>query len=287
MARSHPPTLSTLVRRTLVDECELESGAHLLLGVSGGPDSMALLHVLAKLRDRVSFVLSAHGIDHGLRSGAPSELDLAAAVAHRSNVPFSRTRLTVSPGANLQARARKARYRALRAAATKLGARYLVTAHHADDRAETVMLRLLRGTSLQGLSVLRPRDGQLLRPMIRARRSDVMRHLTRHGIRYAEDPSNLDQRFLRVRVRRELMPLLERLSPGIVGHLTALADDQGMSPKVLRDASGRAVRLNRAQRTQLGRVVAHRQLGARVRLAGDREIRLDPATLEPFVVSGT
>ncbi len=287
MARSHPPSLVTLIKRTLADECAIEAGAHLLIGVSGGPDSMALLQVLSGLSDRMSFVLSAHGVDHGLRSAAGAELDLAAALAERLNVPFSRTRLKVAPGGNLQARARKARYRALRASATQQGARYLVTAHHADDRAETVLIRLLRGTSREGLSVLRPRDGQLLRPMVRARRSAVLAHLERHRIEYAEDPSNLDQRFLRVRVRRELMPLLEQLSPQIVKHLTSLADEDGSEPRMFRDSAGQAVRLNRAQLVQLGRIVAQRQVRARLRLPGDREIRLDPATLEPFIVGST
>jgi tRNA(Ile)-lysidine synthase len=287
MARSHPPTLVTLIQRTLADECAIEAGAHLLIAVSGGADSMALLHVLGRLRDRMSFVLSAHGVDHGLRTAAGAELDLAESLAKRLNVPFSRTRLRVTPGGNLQARARKARYRALRASAARQGARYLVTAHHADDRAETVMIRLLRGTSRAGLSVLRPRDGQLLRPMVRARRAAVREHLERHRIEFAEDPSNLDQRFLRVRVRGELMPLLEQLSPQIVKQLTALADEDGSEPRVFRDSAGHAVRLNRAQLVQLERIVALRQVRARLRLPGDREIRLDPATLEPFIVGST
>jgi tRNA(Ile)-lysidine synthase len=245
------------------------------------------MQVLGRLRERVSFVLSAHGVDHGLRSAAASELDLAESLARRLDIPFSRTRLEVAQGANLQARARKARYRALRASATRQGARYLVTAHHADDRAETVLIRLLRGTSLGGLAVLRPREGNLLRPMIRARRADVLGHLGRHRIAFAEDPSNLDQRFLRVRVRLELMPLLEQLSPQIVRHLTLLADDDGSRSRVLRDSAGQSVRLNRAQLEALGHIVAQRQVHARLRLPGDREIRLDPATLEPLVVRST
>jgi tRNA(Ile)-lysidine synthase len=162
-----------------------------------------------------------------------------------------------------------------------------VTAHHADDRAETVLIRLLRGTSLSGLSVLRARKENLLRPMIRARRADVTRHVERHSLPYAEDPSNRDQRFLRVRVRLELVPLLERLSPRIVEHLNELADDDAAPARELKDWAGGAVLLNRAQHTQLARIVARRQTGARVRLPGDREIRLDPATLEPLIVRST
>src|SRR5206468_2118927 len=121
--------------------------------------------------------------------------------------PFGRTRVAVGHGANLQARARTERYTALARAAEGVGANLIATAHHADDRAETVIMRLLRGAGPQGLSVLLPRSGSLIRPLVRARRSDVLVHLRRHEIRYAEDPTNRDRRYLRARVRYELVPL--------------------------------------------------------------------------------
>jgi len=85
-------------------------------------------------------------------------------------------------------------------------------------------MRLIRGTGLRGLSVLPSRDGDRIRPMLRARRADVTRHIVRHGVPYSIDPSNSDPRFLRTRVRQDIMPALERLNPRIVEHMCALAD---------------------------------------------------------------
>jgi tRNA(Ile)-lysidine synthase len=227
MPRTHPPTLITLVRASIRDDGLVSRGSTVLVAVSGGPDSMALLHVLAKLRERVAFGLFAHGVDHGLRAEASAELDGAEKFARALDVPFDRTRVAVEPGGNLQARARVFRWSALKAAAAKNGADRIATGHHADDRAETVVMRLMRGGHVRNLAVLAPRSGDRIRPMIRARRADIDAHIARHGIPHAVDPSNTDPRFLRVRVRKDVLPLLERMSPRIVEHLCALADDAG------------------------------------------------------------
>jgi len=113
MPRSHPPTLITLVRRTLVEECGPLKGRAVLAAVSGGGDSQAMLSVLGRLAPTLGFRLSAHGVDHGLRSEAGSELDKAEALATKLGVPFGRTQLALARGGNLQARAREARYAAL------------------------------------------------------------------------------------------------------------------------------------------------------------------------------
>jgi len=225
LARSHPPTLATLVRAALRERDLVPRGATLLIAVSGGPDSMALLHVLSGLRRSLAFGLFAHGVDHGLRSESAHELDVAEIFAHSLDVPFERTRLRIAPGGNLQARARAERWEALRSAAVRAGASRIATGHHADDRAETILMRMLRGTGYRGLAALPPRDGDRVRPAIRARRSDIESHVTRHQIPHCVDPSNRDPRFLRVRVRHEILPALERLNPRAVEHLCALADE--------------------------------------------------------------
>lgn len=279
MPRSHPPTLLTLVSRTLREECAIGPGAKVLLAVSGGGDSMALLHTLALLRQKLKFELITCGVDHGLRAEAHQELDLAASFASSLGIPFTRVNLSVARGSNLQARARDARYGALRRVAAESGAAFLATAHHAEDRAETVLERLLRGAGPRGLSVLPPRDGSLIRPMIRAGKSAVLAHLARHRVPFSTDPSNLDPRFLRVRIRHELLPLLAELSPGIVLHLNSLADQlsSGDVPEV-HDARGGAIALGRAQIDQLQRA---RKLGRKtltLRVAGGLEVRLEAAS---------
>lgn len=294
MARSHPPTLATLCQRTLREECGVGRGAKVLVAVSGGPDSLALLHVLSRLSPKLGIFVTAHGVDHGLRAEAAAELDLAERLAREWGVDFARTRVEVAPGGNLQARARTARYRALEAAQAASGADFLATAHHADDRAETVLLRLMRGAGPRGLAVLPPRAGARIRPILRARRSDVMLHLERHHILPATDPSNHHARFLRVRVREELLPLLVELSPGIVAHLNALADalveaSRGKMNGETPPGLPQDLALGRAHVAQLSRARALKQRNATVRLPGGWEARYDPITGETSVakVRGT
>lgn len=277
MARSHPPSLTTVVRRTLSEECGALAERCVVAAVSGGGDSQAMLSVLARLAPELGFSLRAHGVDHGLRADASRELDVAQALAERLAVPFERTRLRLEHGGNLQARAREARYAALREAAAPHDA-LIATAHHATDRAETVLLRLLRGSGPRGLAVLAPRAHDVIRPLVRASKRDVLLHLERHHVEFAEDPSNADAAFLRVRVRREALPLLEQLSPQIVQHLNTLADALAGAnlPKLDNAADGDAAELNGAQiraalrASRLGRSVT-------IRVAGGRDVRLGAA----------
>lgn len=279
MPRSHPPTLLTRITRTLREECKLSPGVRILLAVSGGSDSMALLHALAHLRDKLKFQLSAFGVDHGLRLEAGAELDIAEAFAMRLSVPLTRAKVAVRPGSNLQARAREARYALLWAELDEGRADLLATAHHANDRSETVLERLLRGAGPRGMAVLPAHDGRLIRPMIRADKSDVLRHVARHAVPFSQDPSNADPRFLRVRIRNELLPLLVQLSPGISGHLNALADQLAAGdPPTVRGVDGEPVTLRRAQIDQIRRAVRQGRKTLSLRVAGGLEVRLQPAS---------
>jgi tRNA(Ile)-lysidine synthase len=161
-----------------------------------------------------------------LRPASAGELDLAEDFARQLEVPFTRSSVRLTPGSNLQARARALRWEALRVAASQAGAARIATGHHADDRAETILMRILRGTGPRGLAALPPVDGDRIRPFYRARRADIDAHVARHAVPHALDPSNRDPRFLRTRVRAEVMPVLQRLSPRVVEHLCHLADCQ-------------------------------------------------------------
>jgi tRNA(Ile)-lysidine synthase len=219
-----PPSLATRTRRVL-KEARVAEGAVLLVACSGGLDSQVLLDTLALVGKGGRLRLFAHGVDHGLRAAARDELDLARRLCLLRGVPFDVTTKRVPPGPNLQARARDVRYSALRSAAAKVGAGHVCTAHHLEDRAETVLIRILRGASLSGLSVLPAAQGDLLRPLVSAHRKELLAHAKRRGLEWADDPSNRDPRFLRVRVRSEVLPLLRALDPRIDEHLVDLAEE--------------------------------------------------------------
>jgi tRNA(Ile)-lysidine synthase len=226
------PSLATLARRVL-EEAGVPHGARVVVACSGGVDSQVLLDVLAHVARPARgarkhapprIVPIAVGIDHGLREEASQELDLAEALATARKVPFRRVTLSLRDGSNLQARAREARFSALREVAASEDAPFIATGHQLEDRAETVLIRIVRGAPVEGLAVLAPASKDLLRPLIRASRAQIESHARKRGLQFAVDPSNRNLRHLRVRIREEVLPLLRSLDPQIIEHLAALAD---------------------------------------------------------------
>lgn len=200
-------------------------GSHLLVAVSGGPDSMAMLDVLDRLSVELGLRLSVASIDHGLRPEAANEVRFVGEAAEARCLPFRSIALQLERGTS-HARAREARYEALRALASELAADAIAVGHTLDDQAETVLARLLRGSGVRGLrGIKRRREDGVVRPLLDARRVEVRAHLERHQVGSIEDPSNSDRRFLRVRVRRDILPTLESESAAVARHLAALADE--------------------------------------------------------------
>ena len=255
--RSHPQALRKTVKKTLLNECSIPKGSKILLGVSGGSDSMALLHVLYGLQEEVGFSLYAVGVDHGLRVEAKDELQMVKEylknLNHNGIVPFFTKRIHLEEGGNVQERAREARYKAIREIQDVIGADFIATAHHAEDRAETVLMRIIKGTSVKGLDVLDPQCNDVLRPMIRAKKRDVMLHVERKGIEYCEDPSNqMVDKYLRSKVRYEIIPELKKINPNIVDALCELSSS-AKHPDIMGKRADRKeyVRNNRSNGTGL------------------------------------
>ena len=181
-------------------------GMKLGLAVSGGPDSLALLLLAHAARPGS---IEAATVDHGLRAGSAGEAEAVARLCERLGVPHRTLAVTVADG-NLQDEARKARYTALGTWAQERGIYALATAHHADDQAETVLMRLNRASGLAGLAGIRsvghwPHTGLiLLRPLLGWRKAELAAIVERAGLAAAQDPSNTDPRFDRARVRAAL-----------------------------------------------------------------------------------
>lgn len=186
----------------------------LALAVSGGPDSMALLVFAARWRKRRRHgpKLFAFTVDHGLRKEARSEAAMVKRLAVKLGIPHRTVRWKGSkPASGLQAKAREARYRLLADAARRAGAEHLVTAHTLDDQAETVLFRMARGSGVAGLAgmgrVTPLGDAWLIRPFLDVPKARLVASLAARKVAFADDPSNRDPRFTRVRWR-ELMPAL-------------------------------------------------------------------------------
>lgn len=177
----------------------------LAIAASGGPDSLALLWLAARAFGSRAHVLTA---DHGLRPQSAAECAMVQAHASALGLPVSILRLHLPPGPNLQATARAARYAALKAACRAHGIRHLLTAHHLDDQAETLLMRLARGSGVAGLAGIREAtshdDVQLLRPLLGVPRAALGHIVAAAGWTPADDPSNRDPRFDRTHARRLL-----------------------------------------------------------------------------------
>jgi tRNA(Ile)-lysidine synthase len=213
------------VLRTIAAHALLERGDHVLVAVSGGPDSMALLHVLWEARERLGVSLEVAAVDHGLRAGAAAEIDLVRERAAALELPFSVLGVEVrrEPGrASLQDAARRARLEALARLAVEHGAGRVALGHQADDQAETILFRVLRGTGLRGLAGIPHRRDPFVRPLLDVRRVEILRYLARRSIPFATDPSNADPRFTRARIRHRVLPLLAEENPRVAEALIAL-----------------------------------------------------------------
>lgn len=195
---------------------DLEKSPALIVAVSGGPDSTALLLLAARWRDslRNAPELIAVTVDHGLRAESVGEAKAVAALARKLGVAHRTLRWSgTKPKAGLQEAARNERYRLLAAAAKKAGATHVITAHTLDDQAETVLMRLARGSGIAGLAAMTRESAlagvTIVRPFLDIPKARLLATLRREKIPFADDTSNRDPRFTRVRMRA-LMPLLER-----------------------------------------------------------------------------
>jgi tRNA(Ile)-lysidine synthase len=201
-------TLAERVARTIASRGLWAAGDRVVVAVSGGLDSIALLDLLVAGRQAHGAALEVATVDHGTRESSAADAAFVAGIADGYGLRC--TRLAVSPESASEAELRRVRYAAL----FGLDADVIATAHHADDQLETVLINLLRGTGGRGLAGMPWRRDRLARPLLDVRRAELRGWAVARGLRWVEDPTNADPRYLRNRVRAELVPLLEALRTG-------------------------------------------------------------------------
>ena len=220
-------------------------GARVVVGLSGGPDSVCLLHVLRVISDTLPLHLEAAHLHHGLR-GASADADEAFVreLCAALGVPLAVRRVDVgalaaATGRSVETCGRDERYAFLRETAGPGG--FVAVAHHRGDQAETVLMNLCRGAGLDGLQGMRPVSSDLLRPLLRTSRADILAYLDRHALAFRTDPTNLEPGATRTRVRLEVMPRLDAAFDGDVSERIAsaadlLADDAALLDRLAVDA---------------------------------------------------
>ena len=236
------------VRRTIRRHAMLAGGETVLVAVSGGADSVALLHLLRTLAPEWGLALHILHVDHRLRADSGEDAEFVRSLGARLGIPTALAVVDVGAG-SLQAAARAARYAALEACAERIGARRIALGHTADDQAETVLMRVLTGAGVRGLAGIPAVRGRVIRPVLDLRHADLAQELARAGLPWREDRSNLDPTFLRNRIRHELLPLLAGShDPGIVARLNAVAAQARATVDALDRIAGRELeRLGRAE----------------------------------------
>ncbi|MDX9995516.1 MAG: tRNA lysidine(34) synthetase TilS [Rhodocyclaceae bacterium] len=198
-------------------------GQHLVLGLSGGIDSIVLLHALAAARSGTpaAFSLAALHVHHGLSVNADRWEAFCRGLCERLDVPFACAHVIVERGSadGLEGAARRARHAAFVASA----ADWVVLAQHRDDQAETLLFNLLRGTGMAGAAAMRERSGRLLRPLLPVGRADIEAYARQHGLDWVEDESNADLRHARNFLRHRVLPELHGRFPAAAKNMAAAA----------------------------------------------------------------
>jgi len=217
------------VKKTALRYNMLKPGETIIVSVSGGPDSMALLYSLSELRKVFSLSLIVAHVNHGLR-GRESERDarFVAQEARKLGFPIvvEKVSLKKAAGESLQELARNVRYQVLNGIAKKYRASRIATGHTADDQAETVLMRFLRGSGKKGLGGIPPiREGKFIRPLIEVTREEIMEYLGENKVKWILDSSNLKTVYLRNKLRKELIPALKKFNPNIISHLAKISSD--------------------------------------------------------------
>lgn len=207
--------LFTPVAQYLDTHAPVARGAGLLLAVSGGMDSMVLLHLMCRLARARAWRLVVGHVDHNLRAESGADAAFVRENAAALGLPFEMATLD---GAMLRARngeaaAREARYAALHEMAQRNGLDYVVTAHHADDQAETFLLALLHGAGLEGLTAIAPFEARRLRPLLGVTRAELAAYAVEHGLAWREDATNATDAYTRNRLRHHLLPALSEEQP--------------------------------------------------------------------------
>ncbi len=209
--------ITAQVKTNILRKHLVRKGDTLLVGVSGGSDSIALLHVLSRLQHILAFRLLAVHFNHQLRDDATGDEQFVKEVCRYLNVSFQSIRLTIKrtqDQSSLEENARQARLRHLERLTQKYRADKVVLAHHRDDCAETVLMHILRGAGLQGLKGIPPQTKlhaiTIIRPFYNIPKDDILRYLRANKIRYRKDSTNEDSYYFRNAIRKKLLPHIEK-----------------------------------------------------------------------------
>ena len=242
------------------------SPPHLLLALSGGVDSIVLLHALTQLSAQLPFSLSAMHIHHGLSPNADEWLLLCERVCLESGIPFYAEKVQPDPqsGLGIEAAARELRYQALERMRQQLAANAIVTAHHLQDQSETVLLQLMRGAGVKGLSAMSAWDAErkLLRPFLHTGKADILQQARSSQYQWVEDESNQDISYDRNFMRQTVMPVMRERYPQLDAALARTAMHMAEAQSLLDNLANQDIAVCDIREEWLGQSMDIRKLRA-------------------------
>ena len=210
--------VETINRYNLINEYD-----KILVGVSGGPDSMALLHVLQSL----GYNLCVAHVNHGLRKNAKKEEEYVMKYCNDNNIPFFCTHVNIKENLNgmtVEEAGRKIRYSFFDEVANKEGCTKIATAHNSNDNVETVIMNMIRGSGLNGLKGIEPKRNNIIRPLIEITRSDIEKYCKENNLNPMHDESNDELQYTRNKIRLELIPYIEKnINSNVVNNINRMS----------------------------------------------------------------
>ena len=231
------------ILETIRERCLIPPGSSLILGLSGGADSVCLLSCLQDLKDLLKLQLKAVHVNHSLR-GEEAERDqgFCEELCREKGIPFEAVRVDVAAlvrekGLSTEEAARVLRYEALRERAGKDG--LIAVAHHADDQAETILFHLIRGTGLKGMRGMEYRSGNVIRPLLDVTREEILRTVAERRLPYVTDSTNESPDYARNRIRHVILPELSGLNRAAARHLLEAGEKAGAAEEFLEDCAAR------------------------------------------------
>lgn len=216
------------VLKTIENHKLLKKGDSVLVALSGGPDSVALLYLLLNIRDKYNLKLVAAHLDHSIRAGSPKDKQFCHQLCKDLKVKFYSRRMDVEKLAKtkkmtVEEAGRKARYDYFQSISSKYGFSKIATGHTMDDNAETVLFNIIRGSGLKGLSGIPVKRENIIRPLIDIGKPELIKWLASKKIKFISDPTNRSLKYSRNRVRRKIIPECERINPEFVKSLARLS----------------------------------------------------------------
>ena len=270
------------IRKFIKNYRLIASGDRILIGVSGGPDSVALLYLLNSLKKEFKLTLHIGHLDHMLRRVSGNDAEFVKKLADKLKIPITCKAVEISSmhqKGSLEELARKERLKFLVSLAKKIGADSIALGHNLDDQAETVLMRILRGTGLYGLGGILPKrkiNGvYFVRPLLETQRKDIQAYLSARSISARTDASNFEEKYFRNKIRHKLIPFLEKFfNRSIKVSLARLAQSSSLDYDFLEGAAERSLKGSGSALTFKKLSAAHpalRRMMIRKKLSGLQE----------------